>query len=545
MDADVAGLVAGEGERLVQVGAVDGHIVENQVVLCGGVNGALGNTGVHEHLAHAQEVLDVGHAEGGLGGDGGGSQVVGDVQGVDEVDGLNVVVLKQGLELAPGLGQSRLEPRAGGRAGTGAQEGEKVLADSLLHVLKHPLRGHTHGLVIAALDDGLGRGCLAPLFQGDLTVGHSLGGVLAQGDGITLGDSAILQGAGGLIGLQHGARLLGHLPGHAQGLGQLAQALGKHQGEVDLPHAGEVGLLNQLGICCHELSSFLKQFHVVSDGGTALHRISNLHDLLPGQLAAIVLGGRLGFQPLRGHSGDQLRKGPAHQSVQRGGILDLVAVQFQLIDGLSAAHHGNGEVVPGDALALVVGLDSRFLGRPGLLALVLGHQVGVFLFPALGLFLPAVVPGGFQVVQFLLDGGQLVSVGLVSLYLFFQAVHSVGVCFNDGVHLLVGEPHALQKFSGQCHIQSPFLRPRYFGGDCDIKTAVLRGVYQKEKRANHRVFLGSWLLLPFSAPNYAEVVYLIVFLTSMTTYPSPFRRISASLPRLMIASMAWMVLSSM
>ena len=65
--------------------------------------------------------------------------------------------------------------------------------------------------------------------------------------------------------------------------------------------------------------------------------------------------------------------------------------------------------------------------------------------------------------------------------------------------------------------------------DC-IKPLYLAG-FTQNKRANRLQIVVSWLLLPFPAPNYAGVEYLIVFLTSKTMYPSPLRRISASLPR--------------
>ena len=51
------------------------------------------------------------------------------------------------------------------------------------------------------------------------------------------------------------------------------------------------------------------------------------------------------------------------------------------------------------------------------------------------------------------------------------------------------------------------------------------------------------LLLPFPAPYCAEVLYLIVFLTSKTMYPSPLRRISTSFPRFKIASIAFLTSS--
>ena len=58
-------------------------------------------------------------------------------------------------------------------------------------------------------------------------------------------------------------------------------------------------------------------------------------------------------------------------------------------------------------------------------------------------------------------------------------------------------------------VQSPFLRFRFFGNDCVIKTAFPCGVYQMEKEPNNTHFLRTvWLLLPFPAPNYAGVVYL-------------------------------------
>ena len=66
------------------------------------------------------------------------------------------------------------------------------------------------------------------------------------------------------------------------------------------------------------------------------------------------------------------------------------------------------------------------------------------------LILPAVIAFGFQVFQLLLHAGELFGVRLVLRQLAFQAIDCVGVCLNDGVHLFLRQPHALQQFSCQC-----------------------------------------------------------------------------------------------
>ena len=249
--ADVAGFVRGEGKRFLQVRAVHGHVVEHDVLLRGGVDLALGHRAVEEHGAEAKEVLDVGHAECGLGRDIGGCEVVRNVEGVHEIDRFDFVILKFGLQLAPSLRKRGLKGRARGRAGAGGEEGEEVAADALLHVLKHALRGHVHGLVIAALDDGLGTGSLAPFLERDFAVGHRLGLVLGEGDGVALGNGAALQRAGGLVGLERGAGLLRYLAGYAESLHELLHALREHEGKVNFAHAREVGFGDEISFSCH------------------------------------------------------------------------------------------------------------------------------------------------------------------------------------------------------------------------------------------------------------------------------------------------------
>ena len=99
--------------------------------------------------AHAQEVLDVGHTEGGLGADLRAAQVIGHIQRIHKVHRLDGGVLEEHLHLTPDLRHGGLETHAVGCAGAGGQELDKVTPDALLDVFEHFGVGVVHRLAIA------------------------------------------------------------------------------------------------------------------------------------------------------------------------------------------------------------------------------------------------------------------------------------------------------------------------------------------------------------------------------------------------------------
>ena len=135
------------------------------------------------------------------------------------------------------------------------------------------------------------------------------------------------------------------------------------------------------------------------------------------------------------------------QPIQCGGIFDAFAVQFQAVDFSFRSTDYQPHAFGGNALALEVRPRGLFLGGGALLS---GNSVfeilKVFLFLLVLGLVAAVSVFLFQIIQFLLNARKLFSVGLVPPDIGFQAVHGIGVRFNDGVHLFVGEPHTLQKF---------------------------------------------------------------------------------------------------
>ena len=252
--AHEARLVGGELERLGDVGVGRVGVVQDDVLLGGGVHRPLGDAAVHQHVVEAQERLDVGHAEGGLHRDVLIAQMPGDVLRVHHVQEVGVgngVVLEEHLQLAPAVGQGGLQVLARSLGGSGAQEVEEVLADAALDVAAHGVVSVGDGLLVALVVDGLKGGLLAPLLDHQLKDVGDLGLVLGERDVLALAHGAVGKLAGDLVGLHVLPRLLLDLAGEAQHLHEHMDVLLEVLHEVDLGSAGEVRRLLGVGLCCH------------------------------------------------------------------------------------------------------------------------------------------------------------------------------------------------------------------------------------------------------------------------------------------------------
>nr|DAH26458.1 MAG TPA: hypothetical protein [Caudoviricetes sp.] len=164
----------------------------------------------------------------------------------------------------------------------------------------------------------------------------------------------------------------------------------------------------------------------------------------------VVRRGR-GVRALRLRRGHERLKSACNKRVEGRGVFDLVPVHFERGHFLAAATHGEVEVPAGDVLAFKVGADGLFLCRLALLCGDAGFvclEIGVLFF--VFRFVP-VVAFGFERVKLGLYSRELFRVRLELIALFLQRVGGFDVHFDDGIDLLVGEPHCFEGFSGECH----------------------------------------------------------------------------------------------
>ena len=108
-----------------------------------------------------------------------------------------------------------------------------------------------------------------------------------------------------------------------------------------------------------------------------------------------------------------------------------------------------------------------FLGGAGLLLGLFTLVALKFLFDGLVFNLPTVLLSSLKVIlrffELPLYLGQCFRIGLILCHIGFQTVHGFSMHGDNLVDLLVLNTHSLEGASGECHNQSPFLRPQCFG----------------------------------------------------------------------------------
>nr|DAR36034.1 MAG TPA: hypothetical protein [Caudoviricetes sp.] len=178
--------------------------------------------------------------------------------------------------------------------------------------------------------------------------------------------------------------------------------------------------------------------------------------------------------------------GAVYECVKALGVLDLLAVQLQCGHFLAAAAHRKVEICAGDVFALKVSPDSLFLRRLAFFCRdvgLKGFKGRVFI---LVLLLITAVTCRLEVVQLLLDAGQLLRVRLVLREIVLEGVYHAQMQRNQAIFDLFGASLAenISNFRSRKFrhvIRSPFPWPQFFGGERCIKTAMLCGVYRKKK----------------------------------------------------------------
>nr|DAX28979.1 MAG TPA: hypothetical protein [Caudoviricetes sp.] len=373
--------------------AVGGVNVVHHDVVHGGCNDlALCDLAVRqqEDGVVAHEILDVLEAVLVLDGDRGGAQVLRHVQDVSKAHNAgngSVHILELVLHTALCHGQSHLEGLGGAFQAAGVQVLVELVRDLCGQVEQELVIGLLHGHIIAIVLDCLQGDGLGVLFDCDLAVVLLLDGVLAVGDLLALCYGAALQGALGVLALQHGAGLHPNGAHDAHDLPQVLPVALEACHKVDFPRVdGDLGSGDQIGLCCHVLvlSAACKQVGICCNGRLALASVLDCKNLVFGHFGAGV-GGR-GVHLCAGGSRGAYEVAPIRfQAVSvLLGVLDLaLIIQLQLVDILAGQPH--------DPICILVqhpgGLQQLpelgFLGCVGVLLGLLGFVVGQRLFSGL------------------------------------------------------------------------------------------------------------------------------------------------------------------
>nr|DAH34239.1 MAG TPA: hypothetical protein [Caudoviricetes sp.] len=474
------GSFAAHGVSQAQAGELARGVNIVQVnVLNGGCNDLVaGNLscGQQEQGAIAHKVFDVGQAESVLHGHLRTAQIVVSVENVGKTNHLGHVLLdgrKFVQHLALCLSQ-RCLPRSGlaGQA-AGVQEGVEFCHHLVLQLGEESIVRLLYGdcrAVLVHIFDGHG---FCVLLQGDIFFGGLGDSGLAIGDYSTGGHSAALQRNAGGVRHQSGARLLADGPHDAVDFPQCVPVVCKAGHKVQFPrsHAGvDIGQTVAGGgqgfyfSCCHlRLLSCVLVVQVLFDG---LQACFIIHDIAPffvlfvdvghRQLCAAAVGGRGGcVSSLCAGGGDVLAVTVLQALFQLVGIFySSVLIQLQRIKqavSLCQLRHAL-QAFFGYADFLQHGFHCLFFGGGGLFG-VNGLFVSLksLVFGLVLLFIAA-FSLALDLVQFLLDGGQLLRVGFIAFNVRFQAVHGIGVGLNDSVLLLVGQTHTFKQFTSNCHL---------------------------------------------------------------------------------------------
>nr|DAK91484.1 MAG TPA: hypothetical protein [Caudoviricetes sp.] len=392
VEADqVAGLACGGVHQpslgVVAVGGV--NVVHHDVVHGGGNDLALCDLAVRqqEDGVVAHEILDVLEAVLVLDGDRGGAQVLRHVQDVGKAhnagDGA-VHVLELVLHAALCHGQSHLKGLGGALQAAGVQVLVELVRDLCGQVEQKLVVGLLHGHIIAIVLDCLQGDGLGVLFDCDLAVVLLLDGVLAVGDLLALCHGAALQGALGVLALQHGAGLHPNGAHDAHDLPQVLPVALEACHKVDFPGVdGNLGSGDQIGLRCHVLvlSAACKQVGICSNRGLALASVLDCKNLVFGHFGAGV-GGR-GVHICAGGGRSAYEVAPiSFQAVGvLLGVLNLaLIVQLQLVDILAGQPHDPICILVQNPCGFQQLPELGFLGCVGVLLGLLGLVVGQRLF---------------------------------------------------------------------------------------------------------------------------------------------------------------------
>nr|DAH19609.1 MAG TPA: hypothetical protein [Caudoviricetes sp.] len=456
------------GVNIIQVNVLDGG--------CNDLVAGNMSCGQQEQGAVAHEVLDVGQTEGVLHGNLRTAQIVVSVQDVRKTDNFGHILLDGGKlvqHLALSLRQSGL-PRSGLAGQTaGVQEGVKFAHHLVLQLGEESIIGLLHGdcrAVLVHIFDGHG---LSILLQGDVILHGLCDGGLAVRDYSTGRHFATLQCHAGGIRHQRGTCLLANGPHDAVDVTQRLPVVGEAGHKVQLAgsHASvDVGQAVAGGgqgfnfSSCHlRLLSCVLVVQILFNGLQARFII---HDVAPFfilfvdvghcELCAAAVGGRGGrVGSLCAGGGDVLAVAVLQALFQLVGLFhSSVFIQLQRIKqavNLCQLRHAL-QALFGYADFLQHGFHRLFFGSGGLFG-VNGLFVSLksLVFGLVLLFIAA-FSLALDLIQFLLDGGQLLRVSFIAFNVRFQAVHGIGVGFNDSVLLLVGQPHTFKQFTSNCHL---------------------------------------------------------------------------------------------
>nr|DAE28090.1 MAG TPA: hypothetical protein [Siphoviridae sp. ctkfT29] len=447
-------------------------------VLNGGCNDLVaGNLscGQQEQGGVAHKVLDVGQAESVLHGHLSAAQIVVSIQDVRKADNFGYILLDGGKlvqHLALSLRQSGLPGGSLAGQAAGVQEGVELGHHLVLQLCQESVIGLLYGDCRAVLVHVLDGHGFCVLLQGDIFFRGLGDSGLAIGDYSTGGHSAALQRNASGVRHQSGARLLADGPHDAVDFAQCVPVVGKAGYKVQFPrsHAGvDIGQTVAGGgqgfnfSCCHlRLLSCVLVVQVFLNG---LQTRLIIHDIAPlfvlfvdvghCELCAAAVGRRGGcVSSLCTGGGDVLAVTVLQALFQLVGIFySSVLIQLQRIKqavSLCQLRHAL-QALFGYADFFQHGFHCLFFGG-GCLFSVNGLLVSLkgFMFGLVLLFV-TVVALALDLVQFLLDGRQLLRVGFIAFNVRFQAVHGIGVGFNDSVLLLVGQPHTFKQFTSNCH----------------------------------------------------------------------------------------------
>nr|DAT71301.1 MAG TPA: hypothetical protein [Caudoviricetes sp.] len=392
VEADqVAGLACGGVHQpsfcVVAVGGV--NVVHHDVVHGGGNDLAFCDLAVRqqEDGVVAHEILDVLEAVLVLDGDVCGAQIFGHVQNVGKAhnagDGA-VHILELVLHTALCHGQSHLKGLGGAFQAAGVQVLVELVRDLCGQVEQELVIGLLHGHIIAIVLDCLQGDGLGVLFDCDLAVVFLLDGVLAVGDLLALCHGAALQGALGVLALQHGAGLHPDGTHDAHDLPQVLPVALEACHKVDFTGVdGDLGSGDQIGLCCHVLvlSAARKQVGICCNGRLALASVLDCKNLVFGHFGAGVGGRSVHLCAGGGRSAYEVAPISFQAVGVLLGVLDLaLIVQLQLVDILARQPHDPIGILvqhPGGLQQLP---ELGFLGCVGVFLGLLGLVVGERLF---------------------------------------------------------------------------------------------------------------------------------------------------------------------
>ena len=105
IDADISCLVRGKVERISNIARSNIDVISDDVFLCGCIILTSRNASGKNYGAKTKEVLNIVKTECGLHGNLCGSEIISNIGGVKEINGLNRIVLKKNLEFAPTISE--------------------------------------------------------------------------------------------------------------------------------------------------------------------------------------------------------------------------------------------------------------------------------------------------------------------------------------------------------------------------------------------------------------------------------------------------------